>query len=179
MRPSWRWTGTLWLVGLSGAGKTTLALATRDALVARGHPAPMLLDGDVLRRGLCADLGFSLGDRAEQLRRTREVAKLFNLHGVPVIAALISPLEADRALTRQRLQDTGFLEIYVRCPLEICEARDPKGLYHQARRGLVPEFTGISSPFEEPKRADLVLPTHELSVEACVEQLLDALDSHV
>ncbi|ROR32901.1 adenylyl-sulfate kinase [Inmirania thermothiophila] len=160
----------LWFTGLSGAGKSTLAHALEEALHQEGCRT-FVLDGDNVRHGLCADLGFSPEDRHENIRRIGEMAKLFIEAGVITLTAFISPFRRDRARVRE-LVGEDFIEIYVRCPLEVCERRDVKGLYRRARAGEIPEFTGISSPYEEPEDPEIVVDTAERTVEECVEELL-------
>lgn len=164
--------GVIWLVGLSASGKTTLA-QTLKAMTPQLEL--VVLDGDVLRQGLCQDLGFSLEDRAENMRRTRELARIFAQHGKWVIIAMISPIQGDRDANRSRLEGLPFLEVFVDCPLEICVARDPKGLYAKAIQGDLAQFTGISSPFEAPHGADLVIKTAELSAINGAELIAQAL----
>ncbi len=164
----------LWLTGLSGSGKTTLAHALEAALHAEGRRT-YVLDGDQLRHGLNQDLGFGERDRDENLRRAAEVARLFVDAGVIVIAAFISPLRAQRDAARALFAPGDFLEVFIAAPLSVTEARDPKGLYRKARSGLLPQFTGISAPYEPPLAAELVLPTHEWPVQQCVERLLALL----
>lgn len=164
----------VWLTGLSGAGKSTLAYALELRLHERGWRS-FVLDGDNIRHGLCADLDFSSAGRHENLRRVAEVARLFAESGSICIAAFISPMRADRDMVRRIIEPEHYLEVHVDCPLPICEARDVKGLYRRARSGELADFTGISSPYEPPVRADLVLATDELSVEDCLEQLLEHL----
>jgi adenylylsulfate kinase len=163
----------LWFTGLSGAGKSTLAHALEESLYQMGYHT-FVLDGDNVRHGLCGDLGFSNEDRVENIRRISEVAKLFVEAGVIVLTAFISPFRADRAKARN-LVGADFFEIYCRCPLGICEERDVKGLYRRARAGEIKEFTGISSPYEEPDQPELVVETSGRSVEECVEQILNYL----
>lgn len=160
----------LWFTGLSGAGKSTLALALERELFAKGYQV-YVLDGDNIRTGLNANLGFSPEDRAENIRRVGEVASLFADAGFIVISSFISPYRSDRERARAAAKDV-FHEIYVRASLEACESRDPKGLYKRARTGEIPEFTGISSPYEPPERPDLVVPTDELAVDECLGALL-------
>ena len=167
---------TLWLTGLSGSGKSTLARALERALVARGVLA-YVLDGDNVRNGLCSDLGFSPEDRAENIRRIGEVARLMNDAGVVVITAFISPYRADRARARALLPPGGFLEVFVDAPLELCEQRDPKGLYRKARAGEIPEFTGISAPYEPPTAPEVRIATGTRPLDACVAELLAFLQS--
>ncbi len=167
----------LWFTGLSGAGKSTLAHAVERRLYER-HCSTFVFDGDNVRHGLCSDLGFSPQDREENIRRVGEMAKLFTEAGVIAITAFISPFRADRERVRALVAPGDFIEVYCRCPVEICEQRDVKGLYAKARQGLIPEFTGISSPYEAPHHAELSLDTSALGLEACVEQVLDYLTQH-
>ncbi|KLU27812.1 adenylylsulfate kinase [Caballeronia mineralivorans PML1(12)] len=156
----------LWLTGLSGAGKSTLAYGLKHHLDSQGIQS-VVLDGDALRTGLNVDLGFSVEDRAENVRRVTEVARLFQQAGFIVITALISPLHAQREAARRTIGD-GFFEIYVDARLAVCEARDPKGLYARARRGEIQEFTGLSSPYEKPIAADLVIDTERLTLQQSI-----------
>lgn len=165
----------LWFTGLSGSGKSTLAHILEKHLFDLGIQT-YVLDGDNVRHGLCGDLGFSAEDRSENIRRIGEVAKLFVDAGFIVLTAFISPFTADREQARVIGSD-NFLEIYCRCPLLICEERDVKGLYKRARAGKVKEFTGISSNYEEPISADLVIDTSELSIEESTAKILDLLYS--
>ncbi len=167
---------TVWFTGLSGSGKSTIAIALEEALVAR-KVSSYVLDGDNIRQGLNSNLGFSPDDRTENIRRIGQVAKLFNDAGVVVQTAFISPYRADRDQVREILPEGEFIEVLVDCPLEECEKRDVKGLYQKARAGEIPEFTGISAPYEEPERPELVLKTAESSVEECVEQLIAYLEA--
>ncbi len=165
----------IWFTGLSGSGKSTIA----HALEARLHRLGKLtytLDGDNLRHGLNSNLGFSAADRKENIRRTGEVAKLMADAGLIVLAAFISPLRADREHLREIL-GKDFIEVFVDCPLDICEGRDPKSLYKKARSGEIQEFTGISSPYEPPVDPDLLLSTEREPVEECVEKLLSSLET--
>lgn len=164
----------LWFTGLSGSGKSTLAVALERELHRRGLLC-RLLDGDNIRSGINSNLGFSAEDRRENIRRIAEVAKLFVDTGVITLAAFISPTEELRQLARHIIGPDDFKEIYVATPLEVCEARDVKGLYAKARRGEVSHFTGISAPFEAPAAPALTLDTSQLSVEQGVEQLLQLL----
>jgi adenylyl-sulfate kinase len=168
----------VWLTGLSGSGKTTLAQALQTAW-GTSHKPVMLLDGDVLRRGLCADLGFSEQDRAENMRRVAHVAELFLQQGFLVLAAFISPLEADRARVRQIVGTSRMLEVYVSCSLQECERRDVKGLYRRARAGEIPAFTGISAPYEAPQAPDLVLDTETLNPASCVRLLHQTIEARL
>jgi len=167
---------TLWFTGLSGSGKSTLARALERALVARGVLA-YVLDGDNVRHGLCADLGFAPEDRTENIRRIAEVARLMNDAGVLVLTAFISPYRADRARARALLPAGTFAEIFVDAPLELCERRDPKGLYRKARAGEIAEFTGVSAPYEPPDAAELRVATGARPLEACVAELLGFLEA--
>lgn len=167
---------TVWFTGLSGAGKTTVATTLKtmlDGLSVRSF----LLDGDMLRTGLNRDLGFSEEDRIENVRRVGEVALLVADIGHVVLVTVISPFEAGRQTVRERHKQLGlgFVEVFVATPLEVCEGRDPKGLYERARRGEVPRFTGISSPYEEPRHPELVLKTVGRSPEECASEVLGVL----
>jgi adenylylsulfate kinase len=161
---------TVWLTGLSGAGKTTVALALARQLKAQGR-AVAVLDGDQLRHGLNRDLGFSPEDRHENIRRAAEVARLMNTTGLTVIAAFISPYRADRAMAADIIGAAQFIEVHVSTPLAICEARDPKGLYSKARAGQLAQFTGVSAPYEAPLAAALTLDTGILALEESVARL--------
>jgi len=162
---------TVWLTGLSGSGKSTIAVALEKQLWGRGVRA-YILDGDNIRHGLNKNLGFSPADRTENIRRIGEVAKLFTDAGVVAITAFISPYRADRDQVRALMTDGDFIEIHVDCPVEICEGRDVKGLYKKARAGEIKEFTGISAPYEAPGKAELTIKSHELSVEQSVATIL-------
>jgi len=164
----------LWFTGLSGAGKSTVANALEKALFQRGHHS-YLLDGDNVRHGLNRDLGFSDEDRVENIRRIGEVAKLMADSGLVVLTAFISPFRADRAMVRELMEDGEFIEIHVHAPLDVCESRDPKGLYAKARAGVIRNFTGIDSPYEPPESAEIVVDTSRLSVDECTEELLGYL----
>ena len=164
----------LWFTGLSGAGKSTLAHCVEESLHQRGCRT-FVLDGDNIRHGLCGDLGFSIEDRAENIRRIAEVAKLMMEAGVITLTAFISPFRAEREKARKIFPHGDFLEIYCKCPLEVCERRDVKGLYKKAREGVVKNFTGISSPYEEPVNPELVVNTADASLEECTERVLDLL----
>ena len=164
----------LWFTGLSGSGKSTLA----NALDSRLHGLGLhtyVLDGDNVRHGLCKDLGFSDQDREENIRRIGEVAKLFYDAGVVTMTAFISPFRADRDRVRELLPEGDFIEVYCRCDLEVCEERDPKGLYKKARAGEIREFTGISSPYEEPENPEIVVNTDRKSLDECVQQIVEYL----
>jgi adenylyl-sulfate kinase len=153
---------TVWLTGLSGAGKSTLAFELEQTLAAEGRPS-FVLDGDNIRHHLNRDLGFSTQDRKENIRRTAEVARLMNEAGLTVITAFISPFREDRAMAAAIIGEEAFVEVYLNTPTQVCEARDPKGLYAKARCGLIPEFTGVSSPYEAPLNPALVLDTGTLA----------------
>lgn len=164
---------TIWLTGLSGAGKTTLAVAMRDKLVRSGYLAAHI-DGDVMRTGLCADLGFSREDRSENIRRTAHVCRMLNSAGVITIAALISPHRQDRAMARAIIGESVFHEIWLSTALQVCEKRDPKGLYKRARNGEISNFTGISDVYEAPETPHLSLDTGSLSLNECLALLHNA-----
>ncbi len=166
--------GTLWLTGLSGSGKSTIAYALEKRLVKEGC-ACFVLDGDNMRHGLNRDLGFSADDRAENIRRVAEVAKLFNEAGLMVIASFISPYEKDRQMAREIIGEEWFHEVFIDTPIEECEARDPKGLYAKARAGEIAEFTGITSPYERPEHPDVLINTTQQSLEDAVDVLLRRL----
>jgi adenylyl-sulfate kinase len=165
----------LWFTGLPGSGKSTLANLVELRLNQEYGAHTYLLDGDSLRSGLNRDLGFSLAARTENIRRAGEVAKLFVDAGLIVLTAFISPLRADREAVRALLPPGAFIEIYVDCPLEVCEQRDPKGLYARARRGEISEFTGLTSPYEPPPHPELSLPAGQEPAEACAQRVLDYL----
>ncbi|PWA12762.1 adenylyl-sulfate kinase [Pueribacillus theae] len=164
----------LWFTGLSGSGKSTLANALEMKLHKCGL-STYLLDGDNIRRGLNADLSFSSSDRKENIRRVGEVAKLFVDAGCIVLTAFISPFEEERKKVRSMFHHNEFIEIYVKCPLEICEQRDPKGLYKLARIGKIKDFTGISSPYEPPQNPDIIVDTHQLTIEENVREIVSYL----
>jgi adenylylsulfate kinase len=161
----------LWFTGLSGSGKSTLAHAVEESLHQQGC-STFVLDGDNVRHGLCSDLGFSLGDRTENIRRIGEVSKLFVEAGSIVLTAFISPLRADRAQARGLFPHGDFIEIFCAASLEVCEQRDIKGMYQRARRGEIPEFTGISSPYEEPANPELVVESGVLPLEECTQRVM-------
>ncbi len=165
---------TIWLTGLSGSGKTTVAQALEKALVEDGHLC-FILDGDNIRHGLNRDLGFSPSDRTENIRRVAEVARLFNQAGVIVLTSFISPYKADRRQAKDIVGEEDFWEVYVDAPLEVCERRDPKGLYRKARAGEIPSFTGISDPYEPPENPVMVIRTDEISVAEAVEKIAGRL----
>ncbi|MGY8978979.1 MAG: adenylyl-sulfate kinase [Cytophagales bacterium] len=165
----------IWLVGLSGSGKSTLAGNIETVLHQKGYKT-YLLDGDNVRLGLNNDLGFSSKDRTENIRRIAEVARLFNEAGIIVLSAFISPLESDRNQARELIGVENFIEIFVHCPLHICEKRDVKGLYAKARKGLIPNFTGIDAPFENPKQPNLTISTEAEAPAASLKKLLDFIE---
>ena len=164
----------LWFTGLSGSGKSTIANGVELALNEQGFKT-YLLDGDNVRLGLNNDLGFSDKDRVENIRRIREVAKLMLDAGLIVLCAFVSPFRKDRDALREVVNKQDLVEIFVNCPLEVCEERDVKGLYKKARAGLIKDFTGISSAFEAPLKPEIILNTKELSLEKCVEKILSLL----
>ena len=164
----------LWFTGLSNSGKSTIAHATEEQLHTLGCRT-FVFDGDNVRHGLCADLGFSRADRDENIRRVGEMSKLFIEAGVIALTAFISPFRGDRNRVRNLVKEGDFLEIYCKCPLEVCEQRDVKGHYKKARAGEIKEFTGISSPYEEPVHPDLILATDTMSVDKCVEAVVGLL----
>jgi adenylylsulfate kinase len=166
---------TVWFTGLSGSGKSTVAVAAEAELVQRGHLA-YVLDGDNIRHGLNKNLGFSPEDRSENIRRIGEVAKLFTDAGVIVFSSFISPYRADRDAVRELMDKGDFVEAYVSASLETCEGRDVKGLYQKARAGEIPEFTGISAPYEEPASPELVVDTDKQSIEESVAQVVGFLE---
>lgn len=165
----------LWFTGLSGSGKSTLAHAVEEELHQDGCRT-FVFDGDNVRHGLCANLSFSEEDRHENIRRIGEMAKLFIEAGVIALTAFISPFKADRERVRALVSENDFVEIYCNSPLAVCEERDVKGLYKKARRGEIKNYTGISSPYEEPEHPDLVLDTANETVETNVEKVLELLE---
>ena len=167
----------LWLTGLSGSGKSTVAFRVEHALIERGCVA-YVLDGDNVRHGLNSNLGFSADDRAENIRRIGEVGKLFVDAGLITLSSFVSPYRADRDQVRALLAEDQFFEIYVNTPLEICEQRDPKGLYKRARAGEIPNFTGISDPYEEPQAPELELKTDTVTIDEAARQVICLLEQH-
>jgi adenylylsulfate kinase len=165
----------IWLVGLSGSGKSTLAGNIETVLHQKGYKT-YLLDGDNVRLGLNNDLGFSSKDRTENIRRIAEVARLFNEAGIIVLSAFISPLASDRAQARKLISPENFIEIFINCPLHVCEKRDVKGLYAKARKGLIPNFTGIDAPFENPKQPNLTISTEAEAPAASLKKLLNFIE---
>ena len=166
---------TVWLTGLSGSGKSTVAIAAEQVVLSKGKLA-YVLDGDNVRHGLNKNLGFSPEDRTENIRRIGEVAKLFNDAGIVVFTAFISPYREDRDAVRELVPEGDFVEVFVDADVATCEDRDPKGLYKKARAGEIPEFTGISAPYEAPERPELVLDTGAQSVQESVERLVGYLE---
>jgi adenylylsulfate kinase len=167
---------TIWFTGLSASGKSTLAVALEEALYDHGCHA-YVLDGDNVRHGLNSNLGFSPGDRAENIRRIAEVAKLFRDAGVISITAFISPYRSDRDSARKlaEAEHDAFIEVFVDCPVEVCEQRDPKGMYRKARAGEIREFTGVTAPYEPPLRPEIHLHTNQLTVREGVDAVMDYL----
>lgn len=166
----------IWFTGLSGSGKSTLAIALENFLFNSNYKT-FILDGDNIRHGLCSDLGFSDKDRAENIRRVGEVAKLFMHAGFIVIAAFISPFRSDRDRIRNLVAKGDFIEIYCNCPLEVCEERDVKGLYSKARKGEIKQFTGVSSPYESPLSSEIIVNTAYVKTDVCIQQIATFLSS--
>lgn len=164
----------VWFTGLSGAGKSTVAHEV-EAILHRAGCRTFVLDGDNVRHGLCGDLGFSAHDRHENIRRIGEVAKLFMDAGVIVLTAFISPYRVDRARVRSMVKQGDFIEVYCDASIAVCEMRDVKGIYRKARAGEIPEFTGISSPYEAPNLPELTAHTGTASLEVCAQQVIDEL----
>jgi adenylylsulfate kinase len=164
----------LWFTGLSGSGKSTIANAVELELFKKGRKT-YLLDGDNVRHGLNKDLGFSEQDRIENIRRIGEVAKLFVDSGLIVLTAFISPFKSDRQIARSLVKYDEFIEVFIDTPLEVCEQRDPKGLYKKARDGAIKNFTGISSPYEAPEEPQIHIKTDEHSIEECVDIVINHL----
>lgn len=167
----------LWFTGLSASGKSSIANAFARRLFDRGNQA-FVLDGDNVRHGLNKDLGFDEAGRRENIRRIGEVSKLFVENGHIVLTAFISPYREDRQVVRALVEEGEFIEVYVRCSVETCEQRDPKGLYKKARNAEIPNFTGISAPYEEPENPEIILDTEHYSIEECVDQLTEILTSN-
>ena len=168
---------TVWFTGLSASGKSTLAVATEEALYERGYHT-YILDGDNVRHGLNKNLGFSPEDRTENIRRIGEVARLLRDCGIINLVAFISPYRIDRQAARELNDDSTFIEVFIDCPVEICEQRDPKGAYKKAREGIIKEFTGISAPYEAPENPEIHLRTDEMSEEECVQLIISYLIKH-
>ncbi len=165
--------GVIWFTGLSGAGKSTIAHTVEERLFQMGCHS-YVFDGDNVRHGLCADLGFTQAERSENIRRIAEMCKLFVDAGVIALTAFISPLHKDREFVRKLIAD-NFIEVYCRCPVEVCEERDVKGLYKKARAGEIDNFTGISPPYDEPKHFNLLIDTDQLTLEESVGKVLQLL----
>ncbi|WAJ70671.1 adenylyl-sulfate kinase [Catenovulum adriaticum] len=164
----------LWFTGLSGSGKSTVANAVESKLFEAGSHS-YLLDGDNVRHGINKDLTFTDEDRIENIRRIGEISKLFIDSGLIVLTAFISPFRADRAMVRELVGDAEFIEVFIDTPIEVCEQRDPKGLYKKARQGEIKHFTGIDSPYEAPENPEIVVKTAELNIEECADFVLDYL----
>jgi adenylyl-sulfate kinase len=164
----------VWLTGLPAAGKSTLAVALERQLFDDGYLA-YVLDGDEIRGGLCSDLGFAAKDRCENVRRVAEVAALFARAGFICIAALVSPYQEDRNMARRLARDHAFIEVHVHAPLEVCEKRDPKGMYAKARAGKIEAFTGVSAPYEVPTGPEITVATDRISVSQAVTEVLECL----
>jgi len=167
----------LWFTGLSGSGKSTIAGALENALVKLGKHT-QLLDGDNVRHGLCKDLGFSDEDRKENIRRIGETTKLMSEAGLIVLSAFISPFIEERDSVREMLDDNEFIEIHVSTALDVCESRDPKGLYKKARAGEIANFTGISSEYQAPLNAEITLKTDQQTIDKSVEQVINYLQEN-
>jgi adenylylsulfate kinase len=165
----------LWFTGLSGSGKSTLAHALEEELHQRSCRT-YVFDGDNVRHGLCNDLGFSTEDRSENIRRIGEMAKLFVDAGVIALTAFISPIREDRERARGLFPHGDFIEVFVSCPLEVCETRDVKGLYKKARSGEIANFTGISAPYDVPEKPEITIETQDRTIEACVDELIKVLE---
>ncbi len=167
---------TIWFTGLPASGKSTIAFAVERLLFEAGHAA-YVLDGDNIRHGLCGNLGFSADDRAENIRRIGEVARLFVDAGLITLASFVSPYRADRQLVRSLHESAGmsFIEVFVDTPVDACEARDPKGLYKQARAGEISQFTGVNDPYEPPDAAELVIHTVGAKVDDCARCVVELL----
>lgn len=177
MQPTTLKPTVLWFTGYSGAGKTTIATHLAARLSETGR-APVLLDGDQVRRGLNSDLGFSDADRAENMRRVAEVARLLVASGITVIVALISPLRRDRDMVREKFVPGTFVEVFIDTPLDVAEARDVKGLYRRARAGQIPQFTGVDSAYEPPTHPEVRIDTLHLSADAAADELARYLLLH-
>ena len=165
----------LWFTGLSGSGKSTVANAVEAALLKR-HKHTYLLDGDNIRMGLNKELGFSDEDRIENIRRIGEVSKLFVDAGLIVLTAFISPFQKERNMVRDLVEETEFIEIFIDTPLEVCESRDPKGLYKKARKGEIADFTGISSPYEAPVTPEIHIQNNDISIDEITARIIDYLE---
>ena len=168
----------VWFTGLSGSGKSTIAHALEKRLHEQGRHT-VVLDGDNVRHGLCSDLGFSEADRRENIRRLGEVSKLFVSAGIITITAFISPFRQDRQSVRNLIGNSDFIEVYCRCALEVCEQRDVKGLYKRARAGEIANYTGISSPYEEPENAEVVVDSDSESLGVEIARVLTAIEKRI
>ncbi|GLB61953.1 adenylyl-sulfate kinase [Cytobacillus sp. NCCP-133] len=168
----------VWFTGLSGSGKSTIANALQYELF-KQNITVYLLDGDNLRHGINKNLSFSEADRKENIRRTAEVSKLFVDAGVVILAALISPFEEDRLNARSLFQPGEFIEVYVKCSLQECEKRDPKGLYKKARSGVIKQFTGIDQPYEEPRNPEIIIDTNRLTINESVKAIIKYLNTYL
>ena len=164
----------VWFTGLSSSGKSTIAHAVEEKLYEIGCRT-FVFDGDNVRHGLNKNLGFSREDRKENIRRIGEMCKLFTEAGIIALTAFISPYSEDRNVIRQMVKDGDFIEIYCNCSLKVCESRDKKGIYERAKRGEIPEFTGISAPYEIPENPEIVIDTENTSLEECVDRVLEYL----
>jgi adenylylsulfate kinase len=167
----------IWLTGLSGSGKSTVANALEKVLLHMGVHT-YLLDGDNLRMGINSNLGFSEKERKENIRRVAETAKLFVDAGIVVITAVISPILEDRKQAKQKFAPNEFFEVFIDCPIEICKKRDPKGLYRKAQSGEISNFTGISSPYERPTNPDITVQTHRSSIDESVDKIIKVLQTY-
>ncbi|MFC1769546.1 adenylyl-sulfate kinase [Nitrospirota bacterium] len=167
--------GVIWFTGLSASGKSTIAHHLERELFDRNIRS-YVLDGDNIRHGINSNLGFSRDDRRENLRRIAEVAKLFADSGSVVLAAFISPYREDRAYVKEIVGEEAFFEVFVKCDIQVCENRDPKGLYKKARAGLIKGYTGVDAPYEEPENPDLTIDTSDLTVEESLQKVLELLD---
>jgi len=165
----------IWLTGLSGSGKTSLALRLEHYLFHHGYKA-FLLDGDNVRTGLNKDLGFTEEDRKENLRRIGEVAKLMLDAGIIVISAFISPYKTERKAVKEIVGEDRFIEVYVNCPVNVCEERDIKGLYQKARQGIIPHFTGITAPYETPATPDIEVRTNEETIDTSLDKIIHFIE---
>ena len=166
----------MWFTGLSASGKSTIAHGVEKKLFSRGIRS-YVLDGDNVRHGINSDLGFSLQDRKENVRRIVEISKLLMDAGFIVLASFISPSMKDRDFVRSCFSEDNFYEIYIKCSIEECERRDPKGMYDKARRGIIKNYTGISAPYEEPESPDLVIDTEQLNIEDAIQGVVNFIDA--
>lgn len=163
---------SFWLTGLPGSGKTTIAKILEEELF-NNNILAKLIDGDIIRSEINTDLGYSISDRTENIRRAATISKMFNDCGIVVINCFISPTQNIRSLAKEIIGSENFYEIFINCSLETCEQRDPKGMYKKARKGEVKNFTGISSIYEKPQKADLIIDTEQLSIEESVKKVFD------